>query len=148
MCKMHWLHHDLWWSCCTNTQPSHFHQCKVTLDTISFRMKSTSRVEVYCSFVAGVKMHVFMMSQEFFSHTLFGISISKSQFLDKKTMYSFFQSCTLFFQPCMLCVRLQGVLRSAWHLTKMVIHDLSHFWLHVISVCTFLAMRAFPTCFP
>ena len=46
MYKTHELHHDLWQLHCTNVCPSPFHQCKVTLNTISPRMKSTPRVEV------------------------------------------------------------------------------------------------------
>ena len=37
-----------------NVYPSRFHQCKVTLNTISPRMKSTPRVEVCCPLATGV----------------------------------------------------------------------------------------------
>ena len=36
-----------------------FHKCKVTLNTISPRMKSTPRVEVCCPLAAGVEQLVF-----------------------------------------------------------------------------------------
>ena len=54
MFKIHWLHHGLWWLYCMNVCTNPFYQCKVTLNTISLRMKSTSRVEVCCSLAAGV----------------------------------------------------------------------------------------------
>ena len=54
MSKIHWLHHGLWQLCCTNVCPSPFYQCKVTLNTISPRMKSTPRVEVCCLLAADV----------------------------------------------------------------------------------------------
>ena len=54
MYKIHELHHDLWQLCCINVYPSPFHQCKVTLNTISPRMKSTLRVEGCCPLDAGV----------------------------------------------------------------------------------------------
>ena len=49
-----WLHVQYRCTHGINLYPSPFHQCKVTLNTISSRMKSTSRIRVYCLLAAGI----------------------------------------------------------------------------------------------
>ena len=51
--KIHILHDELGHPLGINAYPSPTHQCKVTLNTMSFRMKFRSRVEVCCLLTSG-----------------------------------------------------------------------------------------------